>query len=98
MLKSLIFIVTATCSFSAFAQDDISAHKAEMTANMDKRISMLNEAKTCIASASTKEDMKKCHQGLKEDRMEMRKDHLGKKEARLQDRLKKVQEQKAAAE
>lgn len=98
MLKSLIFIATVVCSFSVSANDDISVHKAEMTANLDKRISMLNEAKTCVSAAVSKEDMKKCHQGIKEDRMEMRQERMGKKEARLQEKLNKVQEKKAAAE
>lgn len=95
MLKSLLIITTLTLSMTAYAEPDIATAKSEMTANLDKRIAALQEAKTCVSSAGTPEDLKKCHQSLKEDRMEMRKDRLEKKESRLKDRLQKIEDQKA---
>ncbi|MCC6137015.1 MAG: hypothetical protein IT287_00145 [Bdellovibrionaceae bacterium] len=95
-MKSVLILTVLMCSLNVFAEADIATAKTEMTANLDKRITNLQEAKNCVSNAASKEDMKKCHEALKEDRMEMRQERLGKKEARLKERLQKVEEKKAA--
>lgn len=69
-------------------------HKQEMLSNMDKRITALQEAKTCITSAQDQESMKKCHEGLREDRMAMRHEHMEKKMQRLDARKAKIEAKK----
>lgn len=97
-MKLLFAALLAVGSLTAFAEADLAKAKEEMTANMDKRIANLQQAKTCISGAATKEDMKKCHEALKEDRQEMRQAHLAKREERLKEKMKKVEEQKAKHE
>jgi hypothetical protein len=94
-------------SSAAFAQDaampaaggpaaggDINARKTEVMAQMDARIAALTEAKTCIAAATDKEAMKKCHDGLKEDRMAMKMEHMDKKINRMEMRKQKLEAKK----
>lgn len=73
-------------------------HKQEMLSNMDKRVTALQEARTCIAAAQDQESMKKCHEGLKEDRMAMRHEHMEKKIQRLDARKAKIEAKKQELE
>jgi opacity protein-like surface antigen len=96
-------------SSAAFAQDaampatggpaaggDISARKTEVLAHMDARIAALTEAKSCISAAADKEAMKKCHDGLKDDRMAMKMEHMDKKINRMEMRKNKLEAKKNA--
>jgi hypothetical protein len=91
-------------SSAAFAQDaampaaggDMNARKAEVMAQMDARIAALTEAKACISSATEKEAMKKCHDGLKDDRMAMKMEHMDKKINRMEMRKNKLEAKKNA--
>lgn len=97
-MKLIVAALLAWAPFTALAEMDLDKAKAEMTANLDKRIASLQEAKSCISGATSKEDMKKCHHELKEDRQEMKKAHLEKREGRIKERMKKLEEQKAKTE
>lgn len=94
-MKSLIVIAVLMVTSSVYAQEDIATAKSEMSAHLDKRIANLQEAKTCVSGAQSKEDLKKCHHALKEDHMEIKHERLNKREARLKEKLQKVEEQKA---
>ena len=48
--------------------------KAMMLSNMDKRISILQESKSCISSASNRDQMKDCHIKMKAKMKEIKKD------------------------
>lgn len=54
--------------------------KEKITANIDKRISLLQELKSCISAAKEQPDMKKCHE-KHEDAMDAMKEEM-KKERR----------------
>jgi hypothetical protein len=94
-------------SSAAFAQDaavpatggpgaggDFSSRKAEVIAHMDTRIAAITEAKACVSAAADKEAMKKCHDGLKDDRMAMKMEHMDKKINRMEMRKQKLEAKK----
>lgn len=76
----------------------MEAHKQEVLAHMDKRITALQEAKSCISAAADQESMKKCHESLKEDRMAMRHEHMDKKIQRADARKAKLEMKKMEME
>lgn len=47
--------------------------------NIEKRVSMLNKAKSCLQSASSKEEAKTCRKSLNSEREVMKKQHMAKK-------------------
>ncbi len=96
MKSLLVLLAFVFCSTSVFAEPDLAAAKAEMTAHLDQRIAHLNEAKTCIANATQREDMKKCHKALKEEHMEMKNDRHSKREARLKEKMQKAESKQEA--
>ncbi len=71
---SLILLVV---SFSAFAEGDgemFQKGKAMILSNMDKRIGILQESRSCISSASNREQMKDCRQKMKAKMKEIKED------------------------
>lgn len=60
-----IMLITLALSFTAIAQEPtIEQGKANVTANLDRQISNLQTAKTCVAAANTREALQKCRQDL----------------------------------
>lgn len=91
LLGSLIVI-----SLSAIADDKkddgFAAHKTEALAGLDKRISAMQEHKTCVTAANDKDAMKVCHEKMKDFRMENRSEHMGKRHERMGEKMKKHEE------
>jgi hypothetical protein len=77
-LFAMLFSVTA---FAAKGEN-FEENKAKAIARLDQRISMLQEAKTCISSAADKDALKACHKKHKESRQAFADDRKEKKEAR----------------
>ncbi len=96
-LVTLALITLSSLSVNA-ADADKEARKKEMfekaksmaTSNIDKRISALQDTKSCISSASDKEALKKCRQKAKENAQALRKES----KSRRQEMRKKIQEQR----
>lgn len=94
-MKSLITLI-ALFSLNAFAEapiasatnDNFAERKTQALANIDKRIAMMNEMKTCISGASDQAALKTCHQ-------KMREEHKGMKMDRMDHKIQKMQERKA---
>lgn len=78
--------------------DDISVRKAELTAMFDSRIQSLNEAKTCVAGAATRDALQACHQALKQDRMEMKEMRKHHRAEKLDKRIQKLEAKKQKLE
>lgn len=85
-----ILISTSVC----FANEDLSAHKTEVIAEIDQHINKLQEHKTCISSASTKEALMECRKTMKAWRDSERSEHLEKRKGRIEERMQKLQERK----
>lgn len=74
-MKLFTVLVLASLSLSSFAQkkeENFDQMKAKMTENLDKRIAGLQSAKSCVSSATTKEQLKGCRKNLKSSMKEMR--------------------------
>lgn len=84
-MKTLIIL--AVLGFSTlYAQDkqpkDINARKAKAISRIDERISMMQSKKSCISSASTKEELKSCHKDHKEKMKGMRDEYKARRQER----------------
>ncbi|GEM_PF-5552236 len=72
------FIILSLLSFSVFAREGhgekptVAQIKEKMNAGLDKRITTMQEAKTCVSKAETHEALKACRQGLRENRKELK--------------------------
>jgi thioredoxin-related protein len=88
-----VAIICMLFSFSVMAQDD---HKAERLAqfkqraleNIDKRIAMMEESKSCINSAQSKQELKQCRKDGKAKRKQMREEMKAQRMALKQQRQK----------
>lgn len=54
--------------------------KAHFTQSLDKRISLLNEAKACVQSSTDVDGLKGCHKKMKEERESMKSQRKERKE------------------
>ena len=63
-------------SFSAMAQDKevLSKAKELMTSNIDQRISILQETKSCVSAAESKEQLKECRQKMHSKMKDLKED------------------------
>ena len=81
-----LILILALISFSALAKEHEGKHNKELSpeqlakikehavANIDKRITILNEAKSCISGASSQEALKQCRMNQKESMKNIMKD------------------------
>jgi len=68
-----LFLLTTAPLFANEKSENLDEMKAKLTERLDKRISQLQETKSCVASASTKEEMKKCREKNKMNRQGLHK-------------------------
>jgi ElaB/YqjD/DUF883 family membrane-anchored ribosome-binding protein len=76
-MKSLsVALIILTFSLSAFAQKEemIAKGKEVMISNIDKRISVLQQTKTCISASSSKEELKECRKKMHDQMKEIKED------------------------
>jgi hypothetical protein len=96
-MKSFLLILALLSVQSVFAQEDASRfeeHKKEVLADMDTRIGMIQTEKSCIASATNRDGIKKCREAAK---AEHDKFHASKKQENMQkidDQIKKLEAKK----
>lgn len=58
----LILLLLPALSFADQKQENLNEVKAKIASNIDKRISNLNTFKSCIQSASSRDQMKACRE------------------------------------
>lgn len=72
-MKFLIVLSVSVLSLSAFAQN-LGSMKQEATSHIDRKMSTLQEARSCIQNAETREAFKACkydmHEEMKMQKME----------------------------
>ena len=78
-MKAVLILIM---SVSVFAKIDFAKRKQMQIENLDKRITNLTELKSCISSASKKEDLKACHKKRKAFREQMKQENSKRKEMR----------------
>lgn len=96
----VMFIVLWTFSLESRAEEgaNFATHKAEMLANIEERITKLQEHKSCVAAANDKEAMKACREKMKDWREGERAEMQEKRKERMEKRMKKMEEKKQAKE
>jgi hypothetical protein len=86
-MKFLVTLSLAAFTSVAFAQSDLSNMKEDANAHIDRKISNLQEAKSCINDASTTDAFKACkydmHKDMKRMKMEKMEEKLEKQEDKL---------------
>jgi hypothetical protein len=85
---SMKFFITLSLLFtclSAFSQDDLNSMKQKANSHIDKKISTLQTARSCINDAKSKEKFKACkydmHEDMKMQKMEMMEEKKDKMES-----------------
>ena len=60
------------------AQDSANLEqlKARLTANFDARIKMLQDERSCVSAATSREDLRKCRQSAREEILKMKKEMM----------------------
>ena len=80
----------------AFAEGDpntnLQKFKTEASADIEEHSQKLQEHKSCINNATTKEAVQSCRDNMRQWRQGQRAEHLDKHKARLEQRLQNVQQ------
>jgi hypothetical protein len=103
MLATLVTLFSL--SQPALAQDEFAQNKANFIKNLDARITLIQQLKTCAEAANNKEDMQKCHAKMqsgqqamgeqnREQRKEMKTQKIEKRIQKLEERKKQLEEKK----
>ena len=96
MRMSLVLVsLFSAIAFNSFAADDMFAkEKANIEQNIDKRISMLQDEKSCVSSAASKDDFKKCREKAEAAHKAFEAEHKAKRAEHIDEQIKKLQEEK----
>lgn len=97
-MKKLFLIVASLGMFaSAYSQngEEFAKRKAEMIANIDKRIVHMQEHRACVAAANDHAALAKCHEIAKAEHEEMKGERQKSEMEHLDKKSKKLEEQKA---
>ncbi len=106
---SFIALITSIISYNSFAQDntapkdDFTSHKPEIIANLNKEKAIIDNAISCINSATKREDAEKCREQKKASmdtfRQQMDAAHqqrINQRKEKLQNELNKLNEKSVA--
>lgn len=71
-------LIMLTISASAFAEKEemLEKGKAMMVSNIDKRITVLQQTKSCISAATSRDKLKECGKKMREQMREVKEDAL----------------------
>lgn len=74
-MKYFLALSIATLSLGAFAQEDLNSMKTRANSHIDKKMSSLQTAKSCVNNAQSMDKFKACkydmHEDMKMQKMEM---------------------------
>jgi hypothetical protein len=88
-MKFLLTTALSVFTVSAFAEMDFNQKKEMMTNQIDQKMEIYQNAKSCISSATSKDALKSCQEQMKQQREEVKKEH---------DKWKEMKEQKEEAQ
>jgi len=95
MKKILILSIVSALTFAQGGpggQRDMGKFKEKATARLDQKISILQEAKSCISAAGSKEEMKACRKSTKEKMKALREQNKKERSANKEKRIQKLRE------
>lgn len=93
-LLTTIFLFTLSVSISAQDGELFTKAKEQQLSNIDKRITYLNELKSCLAGASDKSGLKKCREDHKAKVESLKNDNESWKEGMKSERKSKREARK----
>ncbi len=95
-MKFFMLSVLMLGSVAVYAQKEekFDEHKKMILAEMDKRISLLQEERSCMASASDHNSMKACREKAKASHEKMREEHHQRKMQDIDAKMKRLEEEK----
>ena len=91
-MKTLLVLVLTVGAYSAFAdhhEEKFEEVKAKMSANIEKRISHMQEAKACVDAAKDKDAIKVCRDKMQAHRKEMKEEWKKRKEEHTANKMNK---------
>lgn len=102
MIKKMIVVLAVLFIFPAISLADeeenkgknIEDIKSHILQKMDKKISILNNFKSCVSSASSHDAIKSCRQQKKESMKAIKGEHKGKRKEFREDRKKRKGERR----
>ncbi|MFP5386232.1 MAG: hypothetical protein ACLGHN_09145 [Bacteriovoracia bacterium] len=102
-MKFLIALSLSVFSLGAFAQDDLGSMKQDANSYIDQKMSSLQEAKSCINNADSKEAFKACkydmHKEMKMQKMEMKREEMQEHKQKMEEeKQKEVEKNKESQE
>lgn len=84
-MKFLIALSFAVLSVSAFSQEDLNSMKNKANSQIDKKMSSLQSAKSCVNSAQSMDKFKACkydmHEDMKMQKMEVMEEKKAQKQS-----------------
>lgn len=94
LLFALAISVTPVTADDAKKAENFQKAKTEMLAGLDKRISHLQETKSCVSSASDRKALKACRQDARKKGEALRAEFKSKHQARKSEMMKRKAERK----
>ena len=81
-MKLALMLTLASFSLVGFAaEEEFAKVKTMMLENIDSRITNLQSSRSCVSAATTQDQMKKCREDMKKSHDKMKQDRKAKHEA-----------------
>lgn len=93
-MKSLLIALGLLVAIAAHAQKEtkFEEHKKQALEGIEKRISAMQEHKTCVSAAQDEKAFKACHEKMREFHHDMRADHLKMRKDRIDKKIDKLED------
>jgi ArsR family metal-binding transcriptional regulator len=98
MKKLLLLSILSTLTFAQNKNVNIEEVKSRALSFMDKKITILQDGKSCVNSASSREELKSCRKNLKEKMKAFRTERKQAKSDRKKERIEKMKKKIAELE
>lgn len=91
----ILLVMISLFTINAYATDEMFAkQKNNIEQNLEKRISILQEEKSCISSSTSKEDFKKCREKSSISHKALETENKAKRAEHIDEQIKKLQGEK----
>lgn len=97
MKKILFAFAVAGLTFSSIVyaqEEDFAKRKQKILQSVDRRLSFLQEEKSCITAAKDQEALRACHESMQQKRKDMMKQDRAEREEMINQQIQQLQERK----
>jgi hypothetical protein len=98
MKKLLMLSLLSTLTFAQTKTVNIEEVKSRALSFMDKKIAILQDGKSCINSASSKDELKSCRKSIKEKMKNFRSERKQARSAKKKERIERMKKKIAELE